>query len=79
MKKSIVGLKELRENMEEYIQKVAKGDSFIVVRRSKPIFVISSVEDDEDSGSWERIGDFSKMKGGGVSAEDLLARLKSFG
>ena len=34
----IVGLKELRENTEAYIEAVQKGRSFTVVRRSQPIF-----------------------------------------
>jgi len=37
MKNNIVGLKELRENIENYIAQVKKGKSFIVVRRSKPV------------------------------------------
>lgn len=40
---SIIGLRELRENMEKYIREVRKGRSFIVVRRSKPIFKIVPV------------------------------------
>ncbi len=41
---NIIGLKELRENMDTYISKVSKGESFIVVRRSKPVFKISMPE-----------------------------------
>lgn len=41
MKKDIVGLKDLRDNMETYIKQVEKGKSFTVVRRSKPVFRIS--------------------------------------
>lgn len=77
MKKSIVGLKELRENMDQYIRKIAKGDSFVVMRRSQPVFIISAVDDDEEG--WETMIDFTKIKKGGILAKDLLARLKSFG
>ncbi|MEK7488019.1 MAG: hypothetical protein AAB598_01720 [Patescibacteria group bacterium] len=73
MKTSIVGLKELRENIESYITQVSKGKSFIVVRRSQPVFKLSSPE--EDSGQWESVIDFTCVKKGGVAIGDLLSRL----
>ena len=36
----IVGLKDLRANMEKYASDVRKGDTIIVVKRSKPLFKI---------------------------------------
>ena len=69
----IVGVKELRENLEVYISRVNKGESFTVVRRSKPVFVISPPGADE--GIWERVIDFTKIKRGGVGIEDILSRL----
>ena len=69
----IVGLKELRENIETYIAKVEKGGSFIVLKKSKPIFKISPLED--DGNLWEPIIDFTKLKKGGVPIADLLSRL----
>ncbi|MBI2052128.1 MAG: type II toxin-antitoxin system prevent-host-death family antitoxin [Parcubacteria group bacterium] len=73
MKDSLVGLKKLRENLEAYIQEVNQGRSFIVVRRSKPVFKISSPE--EDSGLWETVVDFTKIRKGGVGINDILSRL----
>lgn len=73
MKKSIVGLKELRENIETYLSEVKKGKSFIVVRRSKPVLKISSPEDEPEL--WERVVDFTKMKKRGISIKNLLSRL----
>jgi prevent-host-death family protein len=70
---NIVGLKELRENMETYIAKVRRGGSFVVVRKSKPIFRIAPA--DEDEGIWETIVDFTKIKKGGVPLDELLRRL----
>ncbi len=70
---TIVGLKELRENIEEYISKIEAGASFIVVKKSKPVFKISSPDDDADQ--WEPVIDFTKIKKGGVSLADLLSRL----
>lgn len=70
---TIVGLKELRENIETYIAGVKKGKSFIVVRKSKPVFRISSP--DEADGLWESIIDFTKIKKGGIAIGELLSRL----
>ena len=71
---NIVGFKEFRENAQKYITQVERGKSFTVVRRSKPVFKISSP--DEDESMWETVVDFTKIKKGGVSAEEVLASLK---
>jgi prevent-host-death family protein len=70
---TIVGLKELRENIETYINAVKNGKSFIVVRKSKPVFKISSL--DEADELWEPVVDFTKMKKGGIKIDELLSRL----
>lgn len=77
MQTSIVGLKELRENTEKYISQVKRGKSFTVVRRSKPLFKVSPVDEWGDEGIWETVGDFKKLFPGGVSAERLLKALKA--
>ena len=69
---NIIGLKELRQNVEKYARDIAKGKSFIVVRRSKPLFRISPVGDEEE---WEEVVDFTKVKKGGVNIKELLSRL----
>ncbi|MCX6702531.1 MAG: type II toxin-antitoxin system prevent-host-death family antitoxin [Candidatus Wolfebacteria bacterium] len=69
----IVGLKELRGNMESYVSEVKRGKSFVIVRRSKPVFRIGPIE--EDSENWEAVVDFTKIKKGGVKLRDLLSRL----
>lgn len=68
-KQKIIGVKELRENLEEYISEVNKGRSFTVVKRSKPVFKISPVDEEEN---WKTIIDFTKIKKGGVLADDVL-------
>ena len=73
MKTHILGLKELRENVQKYASRVEKGESFIVVKKSRPLFKISSL--DEDGELWETVIDFTKIKKGGIPAEELLARL----
>ena len=71
-KEKIVGVKELRENLEKYINRVDKGESFTVVRRSKPVFKISPAEEEY---LWESVIDFTKIKKGGASIQELLSRL----
>ena len=73
MKSTIVGLKELRENVEDYIAEVKKGKSFIVVRRSRPVFKISAPETEE---MWDTVVDFTEVKKGGVLAGDVLKALR---
>ena len=74
---NVIGLKELRENAGNYIAQINKGKSFIVVRRSKPVFKMMPVVDEwGDEGNWETIVDFTKIKKGGVSAERVLKHLR---
>ena len=72
---NLVGLKELRENVNTYISEVQRGKSFIVVRRSKPIFKITPP--DEDDGSWETVADFTKFYDDGIPARALLRKLRT--
>ncbi len=67
----IVGLKELRENINKYAARVKSGESLIVMRRSDPLFKISPV----DEGEWEEVIDFTEIYKGGVDIGDLLSRL----
>lgn len=67
-----VSLKDLRDQFPKYIEAIANGQSFTVVKRSKPIFQINPISDD---GSWQTIVDFTEIDGQGVSADDILAQL----
>jgi antitoxin (DNA-binding transcriptional repressor) of toxin-antitoxin stability system len=69
----IIGLKDLRENTNTYLAQIKKGHSFLVMRRSEPIFKISPA--DESDEVWERVIDFTKMKKDGVALDQILARL----
>lgn len=75
MATKITNLKSFREETSKYLPQIKKGTSFVVFRRSKPIFTVIPISEDDD-GIWETIGDFSQMKGGGISAKKLLAALK---
>ena len=70
--KNIVGLKELRQNVGKYAKSVAQGDSFIILKQSKPLFKICPVDREE---KWEVVTDFTKIKKGGVDIDEILSRL----
>jgi prevent-host-death family protein len=75
MNKSVsdtISLKELREQFPKYIEAISRGESFTVVKRSKPIFQINPISDE---GSWKTIVDFTEIDKDGVSADDLLKAL----
>ena len=68
----VIGLKDLRENTKTYIKEARRGRSFLVVRRSRPVFRITPPEEAEN---WEQVIDFTGIKKGGVSIKNLLERL----
>jgi len=74
-KSPIIGLKDLRENMDDYIFQINKGRSFVVVRKSKPIFKLSPLDEWGDEGVWEKVIDFTKIKKEGVLLEDILSKM----
>jgi len=67
---NLVGLKDLRLNMEKYAQKVKAGQSFVVVKKNKPLFRLSSINENE---KWEEVIDFTKIKKSGIDVGELLA------
>lgn len=74
-KQNIIGLKDLRLKTEEYIRRVDKGESFTVVKRSKPIFKIVPFHD-VDEGIWETVLDFTELDPKGVLAKDVIKALR---
>ena len=81
-KDSIIGLKELRNNVDKYIAAVGKGKRFTVFRHSKPIFAIVPPEEVEydlaeiDGPGWKKLIDFTKIRKGGVHIDDVIASLE---
>lgn len=71
----IIGVKELRENLSVYTDQVQAGKSFTIVRRSKPLFKMVPVTDEDDEGQWERVADFTTIRRGGIDAKELLKHL----
>jgi prevent-host-death family protein len=72
--KNIIGLKELRENTEKYIERVNRGESITVVRRSTPLFRLTPVDAEEIG--WETVADFTVIDEKGISARDILTSLR---
>jgi antitoxin (DNA-binding transcriptional repressor) of toxin-antitoxin stability system len=76
----IIGLKEFRQNADKYISRISKGESFTVLKRSHPVFKMTPVDeyvDEDDDGNWETVVDFTKIKKGGVPAEDVISAIES--
>lgn len=73
MKTQILGLKELRENMQKYASRVEKGESFIIVKESKPVFKLVPPESEEE---WETVVGFTKINKNGVDAKRVLRELR---
>jgi len=75
VKNQIIGLKDLRLNTSKYINRLNKGESFTVVKRSKPVFKVIPFDEDDDS-LWETVVDFTKINPRGVPIADVLKSLK---
>lgn len=69
----LIGLKEFRSRVGEIAARVNRGESFVVLKKSKPVFKISPLSDDEQ---WEEVIDFTKIKKGGINIKQILSRIK---
>ena len=72
MEKEIL-LKELEDNVSLYAARVERGESFVVMKRSKPIFRISPIDSSDEE--WEEVIDFTTIKKDGVKISEVLDRL----
>jgi antitoxin (DNA-binding transcriptional repressor) of toxin-antitoxin stability system len=76
---NIIGLKDLRLNIEKYIKLIQKGHSFTVIRKSNPVFKLEPIDKWGDEGTWDIIADFSSLQPeNGIPMSDLLIKLKTF-
>lgn len=73
MKTHILGLKELRENMQKYASLVEKGKTFIIVKKSKPLFKLVPPDSEEQ---WEIVADFTEINKNGIPAGEVLRTLR---
>lgn len=74
--KNVIGFKELRVNSKKYLSKVQKGESFVVMQRSKPVFKMVPVDEWGDEGTWDRIVDFREINPRGIQISEALKSLK---
>lgn len=72
-----ISIKELRENLADVADKVEKGESYRVIRRSKPSFIIMSVDAQIPEEGWETVVDFTDGgKTNGVRIEEVIKELR---
>jgi len=76
-----ISIRELRENLAQVADHIALGESFVVIRRSKPVFIINPVSGGLESQkvgqknklNWETLIDFTEGgKNKGISGKKLL-------
>ncbi len=56
---NILSIRDLRQNLAKIADRVAKGEGFLVMRRSRPAFKIVPVNAVTDE-QWETVIDFTK-------------------
>lgn len=81
---TLIGIKDFRASLADIADAVEKGESFLVMRRSKPIFKVEPFEPEEvdeglDIPGWKTIIDFTKGgKKKGIPADKLYKAMKEF-
>ena len=60
----ILGIKELQLNLKRVADAAQKGESFTIVRDSKPVFTIQPIKDEGRTGTWEDFRKAVSFKGG---------------
>lgn len=72
-----ISIKELRTNLADIADKVERGESFRVIRRSKPSFYIVKIDTEAPEEGWETVVDFTDGgKTKGMPAEDVMKIIK---
>ena len=62
----------MRLNIQKYASLIEEGESFVVVRKSRPIFKIVPPESEDQ---WEAVVDFTKINKNGVAVKEILKEL----
>lgn len=73
-----VPIKEFRDNLADFANRIEAGESFRIIRRSKPSFVVMHINgESEMNEEWETVVDCTDGgKKEGLPAEDLLKLLQ---
>jgi hypothetical protein len=75
-----ISLRKFRENTQKIADDVARGKTFTVFKRSKPLFKISRPEVDEwgDEGHWTGIDFRDKKHPNGIPMDEFMKRLEEY-
>jgi len=72
-----ISIKEFRGNLAEVANRVEAGETFRVIRRSKPVFIVMKIGAEAPDETWETVVDFTEGgKRAGMPAAEALKRLK---
>lgn len=72
-----ISIKKLRENLSDVADLVEKGESFRVIRRSKPSFFIVKIDAEAPEEEWETVVDFTDGgKKTGMPVKDVMKIIK---
>lgn len=72
-----ISIKELREQLSDIADRAERGESFRVIRRSKPSFIIMKIDTDVSEEGWETVVDFTDGgKKKGAPLETVLKALR---
>lgn len=72
-----LSIKELRQQLSDIADRAERGESFRVIRRSRPSFIIMSVDAEIPEEGWETVVDFTDGgRTNGVPIEKVLKEMK---
>lgn len=72
-----ISIKELRASLSEIADRVERGESYRVIRRSKPSFYLVKIDTELPEEGWETVVDFTEGgKTNGVPIEEVLKEMK---
>ena len=72
-----ISIKELRTNLSDYADRAERGETFRVIRHSKPSFIIMKIDVEAPEEGWETVVDFTDGgKTEGMPIEDVVKVIK---
>ncbi|MBI5412344.1 hypothetical protein HZA43_04205 [Candidatus Peregrinibacteria bacterium] len=80
---TLISIKDLRTSLSSVADAVAQGESFLVMRHSRPAFKVEPLKEEEeetmDMYGWKTIVDFTEGgKKKGIAAKKLLKIMREF-
>jgi len=75
---TVISIKDFRQSLAAIADAIAGGETFTVMRRSRPAFVVRPFEEDEEL-QWKTAIDFTENgKKKGIPAKKLLKAMNKF-